>query len=193
MLSFLGLSQQTGNKKIGDLREDKNIGEQLHELKGKMEKTMDKSNREIKNYRELTKFNEQLAKSYSANLKVIVEISRLLGAYNEFFDGFKQKLTEIDQELDIPINGDDFEYMKNLTNGQMVQLEDVFKRETANLKRLYSKFGKQKEYDDVEMAEKLFDNTKTNASKLYENVKEPQANVGGSVKRKRKVNKAPKK
>ena len=85
------------DQRMGNLSKNKDVGEQLQELKGKMERTMTKSKGEIKNYRELTKFNEQLAKSYSANLKVIVEVSKLLGAYNEFFDLFKEKLAEIDR------------------------------------------------------------------------------------------------
>ena len=174
MLSFLGMSKTSPNK-IGDLRENKNVGEQLFELKGRMEKTMSKSKSELQNYRELSKFNEQLAKSYSVNLNVIVEISRMLNAYNEFFDLFKQKLGEIDKELGIPISSDDFEYMKKLTNEQMFQLDEVFKRETSNLKKMYSKYGKQKEYDDVDTAERLFEETKNQGIATITSFKRPDS------------------
>lgn len=195
MLSLLGIHggpPQT-EKKIGDLRQDKDIGEQLHELKGKMETTMSKSKKEIKDYRELSKFNEQLAKSYSANLKVIVDISKLLNAYNEFFEIFKQKLAEIDQELGIPISSDDFEYMKKLTVEQMFQLDETFKNETGNLKKLYAKYGKQKEYDDVDSAEKQFDETRVSGKQTYETLVPSapgQVAVGG--RKKRVAKKAPK-
>ena len=169
MLSLLGMSgRPPTEKKIGDLRQDKDIGEQLFELKTKMTKTMNKRKKEIHDYRELSKFNEQLAKSYSANLKVIVDISKLLNAYNEFFDLFKQKLAEIDTELGIPISSDDFEYMKKLTVEQMFQLEDVFKKETGNLKKIYTKYGKQKEYNDVDIAEQLFESTKMSGKQTYD-------------------------
>lgn len=200
MLSLLGYSGTPKNQKIGDIREEKDFGEQLHDLKGKMETTMSKSKKELKNYRELSKFNEQLAKSYAVNLKVIVEVSKLLNAYNDFFDLFKTKLAEIDQELGIPISSDDFEYMKKLTLEQMYQLDDIFKKETGNLKKLYSKFGKQKEYDDVDNAEKMFNETREAGKRVLSAVGPDGANqqvaaalpllptTGG----KRRVMKAPK-
>lgn len=216
MLSLLGFNNQTPSttvrttvnqvqvpvqeKKLGDLRDTKNIGEQLNDLKGKVERTMSKNKTELRKYRELTKFNETITKSYVANLKIIVDISQLLKAYNDFFDMFKSKLAEIDQELGLPISTNDFEYMKRLTTEQMAQLNDVFKRETGNLKKLYSRHGKQKEYDEVEGAEKLFDLTKANADVAYSTLKPPtempSTIFGGSKKtlkqRKQKATKAKK-
>ena len=189
MLSFLGLSTSPPNedKKFGDLKGDKNIGEQLHELKGKVEKTMTKNKSELQKFRELSKFNEKISKSYVANLKVIVDISSLLKAYNEFFEMFKTKLAEIDHELGIPISSDDFDYMKKLTTEQLVQLDELFKVETGNLKRLYSRYGKQKEYDEVETAEKLFDETKEIGNTTYKTLKPPPTSlpsiVGGKNKK----------
>lgn len=169
MLSFFGLSAQRPNedKKFGDLKGDKNIPEQLEQLKGKVEKTMNKSKGELQKFRELSKFNENLSKSYVANLKVITDVSGLLNAYNEFFEMFKTKLAEIDQELGVPISTDDFEYMKKLTTEQLVMLDDLFKTETSNLKKLYTRHGKQKEYDEIETAEQLFDKTKTSGETTY--------------------------
>lgn len=173
MLSFLGVNQPTEEKKLGDLQKPRNIGEQLQELKGKVEKTMTKNKSELLKYRELTKYNEQMSKSYVANLKIIVDISTLLKAYNEIFDLFKSKLAEIDQELGIPISTNDFDYMKRLTTEQMTQLNDVFKTETGNLKKLYSRYGKQKEYEEVEVAEKLYDATRTSGDATYTAIKQP--------------------
>jgi hypothetical protein len=169
MLSFFGLSAQRPNeeKKFGDLKGDKNIPEQLEQLKGKVEKTMNKNKGELQKFRELSKFNENLSKSYVANLKVITDVSGLLNAYNEFFEMFKTKLAEIDQELGVPISTDDFEYMKKLTTEQLVMLDDLFKTETNNLKKLYSRYGKQKEYDEVETAEQLFEKTKASGETTY--------------------------
>ena len=192
MLSFLGLSAKSpDDKKLGDLKDDKNIGEQLHELKGKVEKTMTKNKSELQKFRELSKFNEHITKSYTANLKVIIDISTLLKAYNEFFDMFKTKLAEIDEELGIPISGDDFDYMKKLTTEQMGQLDDLFKTETNNLKKLYSRYGKQKEYDDVENAEKLFNETKESGEMTYAKLKPegslPSIISGGDKKKRTKT------
>jgi hypothetical protein len=195
MLSFLGLTQQPTQpeKKMGDLKEDKNIGEQLNELKGKVERTMNKNKSELRNYRELSKYNEHLSKSYSANLKIIVDISKLLAAYNEFFDLFKSKLAEIDQELGIPISSDDFEYMKKLTTDQMMMMNETFKKETGNLKKLYAKYGKQKEYQEVESAEMLFDKTRESGQQTYNMLKTSNpppvtaSLLGGKKKRSRKT------
>ncbi len=197
MLSFLGLTQQPTQpeKKMGDLKEDKNIGEQLNELKGKVERTMNKNKSELRNYRELSKYNEHLSKSYSANLKIIVDISKLLAAYNEFFDLFKSKLAEIDQELGIPISSDDFEYMKKLTTDQMMMMNETFKKETGNLKKLYAKYGKQKEYQEVESAEMLFDKTRESGQQTYNMLKTSNpppvtaSLLGGKKKRSRKTKK----
>lgn len=197
MLSLLGLSSPAPEKKLGDLKDNKNISEQLHDLKGKVETTMSKNKSELQKYRELSKFNENLTKSYVANLKIIIDISNMLGAYNEFFDLFKTKLAEIDEELGMPISSDDFDYLKRLTTEQMVQLDSVFKKETSNLKKLYVRYGKQKDFDEVENAEKLFDQTKEVGQAAY-NVLKPNVakavaeaaggGVGGRARRTRKRN-----
>lgn len=198
MLGFLGLTDSTQPQegRLGELRQNKNIGEQLQDLKGKVEKTMNKNKNELKNYRELTKFNENLTKSYVANLKIIVDISKLLSGYNEIFDLFKTKMAEIDQELGIPISSNDFDYMKRLTNEQMSQINDVFKKETGNLKRLYSKYGKQKEYDEVDVAEQLFDKTRVSGETTYSRLKTPlpmpSSILGGGAKKKKKQRKTKK-
>lgn len=193
MLSFLNLNQPEEGKKLGELHGQRNIGEQLQELKGKVEKTMSKNKSELQKYRELTKFNEQMSKSYVANLKIIVDISTLLKGYNEIFDLFKSKIAEIDKELGIPISSNDFDYMKRLTTEQMVQLNDVFKVETSNLKKLYSKYGKQKEYEEVEVAERLFDATKYSGDSTYQVLKSPQTTYkpmfGGESKKTKPSNK----
>jgi hypothetical protein len=185
MLSYLGITQPEQQKRLGELKDDKNIGEQLVDLKGKVEKTMNKNKTELRNYRELTKFNDHLSKSYVANLRIIVDISKLLSGYNEFFDLFKSKLAEIDQELNIPISGDDFESMKRLTTDQMVQLNDTFKKQTGDLKRLYSKYGKQQEYNEVEQAELLYDKTRITGATAYAAIKsqQPVARIGGKKKK----------
>jgi hypothetical protein len=192
MLSLLGITSPPEAKKLGDLKDNKNISEQLHDLKGKVETTMTKNKSELKKYRELSKFNENLTKSYVANLKIIVDISNLLGSYNEFFELFKSKLSEIDEELGLPISSDDFDYLKKLTTEQMVQLDDVFKKETGNLKKLYVRYGKQKEFDEVETAEKLFDNTKASGQVAYNVLKTPvlpqdMPTAGGAFKSKAKA------
>jgi hypothetical protein len=193
MLSYLGITQPEQQKRLGELKDDKNIGEQLVDLKGKVERTMNKNKTELRNYRELTKFNDHLSKSYVANLRIIVDISKLLSGYNEFFDLFKSKLAEIDQELNIPISSDDFESMRRLTTDQMVQLNDTFKKQTGDLKRLYSKYGKQQEYNEVEQAEQLYDKTRVSGATAYAAIKNPQpvARIGGKKKKvtKKKVTK----
>jgi hypothetical protein len=145
--------------RLGELTDKNNIGEQLHDLKGKVERTMTKSKTELKKFRELSKFNETITKSYVANLKVIVDVSKLLKGYNEFFDVVRQRIGEIDQELGLPISSNDFDYMQQLTSEQMRQLTDVFTRETDNLRNMYARHGRQKEYEEIVQAEKLFNDT----------------------------------
>jgi hypothetical protein len=195
MLSFLGLSgskignnnnQDNRNTRLGDLTGDKNIGEQLNELRGKVEKTMTKNKSELQKYKELSKFNEKLSKSYLANLKVITDISALLKAYNEFFEMFKTKLSELDDELDSPLSQQDFDVMKKLTTEQLVQLEETFRGETAYLKKLYSQFGRREDYDKVETAEKLYDEIKTTGIETFKKIAETEnttAMTGGKTKR----------
>jgi hypothetical protein len=186
-MSFLGLSSKENNaKRLGDLKGEKNIPEQLHDLGGKFKKTIDKNTSELQKCRELTKFNENLTKSYVANLKVITDISNLLKAYNEFFEIFKTKLSEIDEELGMPISTDDFEYMKKLTNEQLVQIDGLFKNETSSLKKLYSRYDKQKEYDQVESAEKLFEDMKQSGDQVNQVL---QQKVGGAKQPKKRVSK----
>lgn len=173
-------SRAPSSLRLGTLSEGKTVPEQLEDLKGKVDVTFAKSTKEIKKFRELSKFNEQLAKSYAANLKVLIETGALLKAYAEFFDVFKNKLSEVDKELGLPVSADDFDYMRKLTYDQMEQLESSFKNEVVGLKKLYSKYGKQKEYDDVENAEKLFDTTLSSGKQASALLK-----LGGGGKKKR--------
>lgn len=152
-------SKAPASTRLGSLAESKTVNQQLEDLKGKVDTTINKSTTEIKKFRELSKFNEQLTKSYSANLKVLMDTSVLLRSYAEFFDTLRQKLAEVDKELGLPISSDDFDYMRRLTFDQMTNLEEAFKTEVTNLKKLYSKYGRQKEYDEVELAEKAYAST----------------------------------
>jgi hypothetical protein len=152
-------SKAPPSARLGTLNETKNVNQQLEDLKGKVNTTITKSTTEIKKFRELAKYNEQLTKSYAANLKVLMDTSALLKAYAEFFDVLREKLGEVDKELGLPISSDDFDYMRKLTYDQMSNLQDAFNTEVTNLKKLYSKYGKQKEYDAVEQAEKAFAST----------------------------------
>ncbi len=169
-MNFFG-NNPPADRRLGSLGDGRNINEQLLALKGRVDTTMLKNKTELKKYRELSKFNEQLSQSYVANLRIIVDISNLLNSYNEFFELFKTRLAEIDQELGIPISSDDFDYLRRLTTEQMGQLNNVFKNETMNLKKMYSKFGRQKEYNDVEMAERLYDQTKASGETAYSTIK----------------------
>jgi hypothetical protein len=184
-MNFFGNPAPTN--RLGSLGDGRNINEQLHALKGRVDTTMLKNKAELKKYRELSKFNEQLSQSYVANLRIIVDISNLLNSYNEFFEIFKTRLAEIDQELGIPISSDDFDYLRRLTTEQMSQLNTIFKNETMNLKRMYSRYGRQKEYNDVEMAERLYDQTKSAGETAYVAIKSAQQQpppvvVGGKKK-----------
>lgn len=170
-------SRAPSSLRLGTLSEGKTVPEQLEDLKGKVDVTFAKSTKEIKKFRDLSKFNEQLAKSYAANLKVLVETGGLLKAYAEFFDILKTKLLEVDKELGLPVSSDDFDYMRKLTYDQMEQLESAFKNEVAGLKKLYSKYGKQREYDEVETAEKLFDLTLSSGKQTSAALK-----LGGAAK-----------
>ena len=152
-------SKAPASTRLGSLAESKTVNQQLEDLKGKVDTTITKSTTEIKKFRELSKFNEQLTKSYSANLKVLMDTSALLRSYAEFFDTLRQKLAEVDKELGLPISSDDFDYMRRLTFDQMSNLEGAFMTEVTNLKKLYSKYGRQKEYDEVEQAEKAYAGT----------------------------------
>lgn len=156
MSIFQAFTKAPASTRLGTLNETKNVNQQLEDLKGKVNTTITKSTSEIKKFRELAKFNLQLTKSYTANLKVMMDTSALLKAYAEFFDMLREKLGEVDKELGLPISSDDFDYMRKLTYDQMSNLNDTFNTEVINLKKMYSKYGKQKEYDAVEQAEKAF-------------------------------------
>jgi hypothetical protein len=174
-------SKAPPSARLGTLNETKNVNQQLEDLKGKVNTTMTKSTTEIKKFRELAKYNEQLTKSYAANLKVLMDTSALLKAYAEFFDILRERLGEVDKELGLPISGDDFDYMRQLTYDQMSNLQDAFNTEVTNLKKIYSKYGKQKEYDAVEQAEKAFASTLVSGKDAL-GVLSPYRGGGGSSK-----------
>ena len=143
--------------RLGTLSDAKNANQQLEDLKQKVKTTINRSTSEIKKYQELNKFNDQLSKSYIANLKLLIETSNLLKAYSEFFELLQAKLAEVDKQLGVPLSSQDFDSMRRLTYEQMSNLEAAFRSEIVSLKKMYSKYGKQKEFDDLDNAQRLFD------------------------------------
>jgi hypothetical protein len=64
----------------------------------------------------------------------------------------------------------------------MTQLNSIFKNETANLKTMYSRYGRQREYADVEMAERLYDQTKASGEAAFANIRSAQQQASMPVR-----------
>lgn len=66
-----------------------NIKAEIDRMQGSIVKTSKTYQDNLKKYKEIAKLNQQLTKSYVANLNVIADVSELLNSYSSVFVSLK--------------------------------------------------------------------------------------------------------
>lgn len=140
---------------------------EINKMQGSIVKTSRNYTENIKKYKEIAKLNEQLTKSYIANLKVIVDVSELLNSYSSVFKSLKDEFSKMEAALGKPLDVADFEYLTNLTKNKIETLNTEFIKQSDNLKKLYSQYGKPEELDRVLMAQSNVQKVINTASDAY--------------------------
>ncbi len=173
---------KSDEKTLGvNLGSKENIKAEIDRMQGSIVKTSKTYQDNITKYKEIAKLNQQLTRSYVANLKVIADVSELLNSYSGVFISLKSEFGKMEEALGKPLNITDFEYLQSITRGKIDALNIEFMKQTDGLKKLYSQYGKPEELNRILVAQGDIQKVIDNASKTYVDVtKDLQA--GGKKK-----------
>ena len=79
----------------------------------------------------------KLAKSHEISLKLVIDVSRLLKKYQEYFDKLDDQL----KKINVDFSRDDAEYLQKFSDSGMIDLTNQFTRHIESLKRYYQTTG----------------------------------------------------
>lgn len=162
-----------------------NIKAEIDKMQGSIVKTSKTYQDNLKKYKEIAKLNQQLTRSYVANLKVIADVSELLNSYSGVFVSLKSEFGKMEEALGKPLDITDFEYLQSITKSRIDDLNTEFVKQTDGLKKLYAQYGKPEELNRILVAQGDIQRVIENASKTYESVTKDLPQAGGKVAAKR--------
>jgi hypothetical protein len=161
-----------------------NIKAEIDRMQGSIVKTSKTYQDNLKKYKEIAKLNQQLTKSYVANLKVIADVSELLNSYSGVFVSLKSEFGKMEEALGKPLDISDFEYLQSMTKSKIDNLNTEFIKQTDGLKKLYAQYGKPEELNRILVAQGDIKKVIENASRTYDNVMKDLPQKGGKAKTK---------
>lgn len=177
---------KTNEKTLGtSLGNQESIKAEIDRMQGSIVKTSKTYQDNIKKYKEIARLNQQLTKSYVANLKVIADVSELLNSYSNVFSSLKSEFGKMEDALGKPLDLTDFEYLQSLTRSKIDTLNTEFVKQTDGLKKLYAQYGKAEELNRIIVAQGDIQKIITNATQTYKEI-ENQYQSGGMVAKKPK-------
>lgn len=112
-----------------------NLNQRLSNIKNKINDNDISSITEKKN--NMNNIQKKLAKSHEVTLKLVIDVSRLLQKYQEYFD----KLDDQIKAIDIEFKNDDIKYLNAFADNSMSDLTNNFNKHINFLKRYYETTG----------------------------------------------------
>lgn len=177
------------NKTLGtSLGSQESIKAEIDKMQGSIVKTSKTYQDNITKYKEIARLNQQLTKSYVANLKVIADVSELLNSYSNVFTSLKSEFGKMEEALGKPLDISDFEYLQSLTRNRIETLNTEFIKQTDGLKKLYAQYGKAEELNRIIVAQGDVQKIISNATQTYKGI-ENQYQSGGKSKKNKKPRK----
>jgi len=165
------------------------MSSELEQVTKKIKNTSRRYTSESGKYKEIAAFNKKLSESYMQNLQAMVDVSRLLEQYANVFFILREEIEKMEKALGIELQVQDFQYLENMTKDRMAELTAKFNKEADDLKKLYSKYGKIDEVNQLDGAQKLVNMSVTNAGNTYKNLleldRQSKQTVGGGLKLKK--------
>lgn len=178
---------KTNEKTLGtSLGNQESIKAEIDRMQGSIVKTSKTYQDNIKKYKEIARLNQQLTKSYVANLKVIADVSELLNSYSNVFSSLKSEFGKMEDALGKPLDLTDFDYLQSLTRSKIDTLNTEFVKQTDGLKKLYAQYGKAEELNRIIVAQGDIQKIITNATQTYKEI-ENQYQSGGKTKKERRT------
>jgi hypothetical protein len=170
------------------LGNQESIKAEIDKMQGSIVKTSKTYQDNIKKYKEIARLNQQLTKSYVANLKVIADVSELLNSYSSVFSSLKTEFGKMEGALGKPLDISDFDYLQSLTRSKIDTLNTEFIKQTDGLKKLYAQYGRAEELNRIIVAQGDIQKIITDATQTYKGI-EQEYQQGGKRLKKRKPNK----
>lgn len=143
------------------------INTELAHVTSKLRSTNKKYTDEIVKYKEIAEFNKSLSASYMQNIKAMINVSQLLEQYANIFNVLKEETDKLEKALGVQLNVQDFQYLENMTKDKMAELNDKFIKETDSLKKVFDKYGKKQESEDISNAQLMMKKSLSNAANTY--------------------------
>ena len=162
---------KTNEKTLGTtLGSQDSIKAEIDKVQGSIVSTSKTYQNNIKKYKEIARLNQQLTKSYVANLKVIADVSELLNSYSNVFAALKLEFGKMEEAMGRPLDLKDFEYMQSLTRSKIDSLNTEFMKQTEGLKKLYTQYGKAEELNRIIVAQGDIQKVISNATQTYKGI-----------------------
>lgn len=167
-LSWFFKSNKNDNKQLGEtLASTDNIKAEIANMQGSIVKTSKAYRDNIKKYKDIAKFNQHLTKSYVNNMKVMVDVSELLNSYASVFNALRDEFGKMEAAVGKSLNLTDFEYLENLTQSKIENLNAEFQKQANGIKKLYAEYGKPDELNRILLAQGDIQRVIENASDTY--------------------------
>jgi hypothetical protein len=152
-----GVNLTTNNKAFsGELS---NFGQQFVNTNKKYQNEMAK-------YKRIAEFNKQLTTAYTKNLRVMVDISKLLTDYSAFFHVLKEEIGKTEGQIGT-LQASEVQHIENLTKEKLGEFGTIFQDQTEKVKALYAKYGQEDARNKVTELQESLNNVTTNAANTY--------------------------
>jgi len=148
----------------------KSVSAEISSVGDHVIKTNKKYLTEINKYKKIADFNKKLSDSYSANMYAMIDVSKLLNDYVQFFNILKEEMSKMDH-LGI-LKAEDVAYLESLTKSKMEEFTNSFMKESDKVRILYEKFGQDTEMRHINKARDSMKNVMGNATVTYKELLE---------------------
>ena len=133
-----------------------------------LKKNLKNNNDKVKTFKskvnDLKKFNNKLSNGYQLSLQMVVDVSDLLHRYVQVFDMLETMMKDI--EATFEFNEEDFQYIRNLTEKSIVDLQTKMHGQIDSMVVIFEKEGMKKEASEIKKFKEVTFEISNNANKI---------------------------
>ena len=133
-----------------------------------LKKNLKNNNDKVKTFKskvnDLKKFNNKLSNGYQLSLQMVVDVSDLLHRYVQVFDMLETMMKDI--EATFEFNEEDFQYIRNLTEKSIVDLQAKMHGQIDSMVVIFEKEGMKKEASEIKKFKEVTFEISNNANKI---------------------------
>lgn len=144
-----------------------NIRAQINQVNQQILQDQEKVIKYGKRYQTLSDYNKTLSESYLSNLKVFVEVAKLLGDYKQLLDSIIILMKNWKNNIDADIDPNEIEYLKKMTVANLLDLDKVFNKELTNVKTIFTDIGQVGIVRELDNANQNYNAAKNRANVTY--------------------------